>query len=863
MNEIEENYSHFLHNEIITLLKKRKITQFYPTQWKAIKPGLEGQNLIVSIPTASGKTLIAEIIALQKFLKAPEESKEDSKKRKKILYLSPLKALANEKYKEFKESWKSLGIKVGISTSDIDHNDFRVFFNDLIILTNEKADSLIRSNPKLIQNIQMVICDEIHLINDESRGITLEFLLTRLITLNPDIQIVGLSATIKNANELAEWLGAKLITSNWRPVKLKEGFYTKNQIEFKDGSIRKVPKLPKMDDVSTLAIEMVKEGGQVLVFCNSRRSAVSLAENLSTKIRLASKPDELPIYKKIQSDFKKEADDKLEISKKIYNCLKGGVAFHHAGLSSSQLDFIVKNFNNHIIKVICCTPTLAAGVNTPARRVIIKSLYRYTSDKGSVLIPIMEYKQMAGRAGRPQYDPYGEVVILGSNPEKLTENAVKYINGEPEDIFSKLTEEDRLQSHILSLIVSKNANTFELIIEFLKNTFYYYQLKNGKLIPDDDSEDFYKSPYNFYKKKKKKKILRTKFGKGEEPTNFETSDENLFTTAEKFLESHEPNGKSKSGEKEIKDAEKKLNSQIQDIINFFLEKDLIIHKKNEKNEKNIFEATKFGKITAQSYISPIDAVLIREDIIYALELLKIKELELNTISWLHMITKPSGFHKLFLRKSDYNPIRTFIDNFSENLIMEEVFSYGQIEYKNFEQEIKLTMILQDWISEIPEPDIIEHFNIGSGDLRRIINNAKWFLRTATQISRLVADSSVSKEISDLNLRVSHGIKQSLIHLVKLKGIGRMRARKLYNNGFISIKSIAAAPIEKLAFVPLIGKNLAKNIHEQALNPNSKPKTKSKSKLKRTSKEKIIKKKSNQSEVDESNQKSKKALDKFL
>ena len=860
MSEIEEKYSQFLHNEIITLLKNRKITQFYPPQWKAIKPGLKGKNLIVSIPTASGKTLIAEIIALQKFLKETEESKKGTKKRKKILYLCPLKALANEKHKEFKESWKKLGLKVGISTSDIDQNDFRVFFNDLIILTNEKADSLIRTNPKLIQNIQMVICDEIHLINDESRGITLEFLLTRLITLNPNIQIVGLSATIKNANDLAEWLGAKLITSNWRPVKLKEGFYLKNQIEFKDGSIRKVPKLPKMDDVSTLTIEMVKEGGQVLVFCNSRRSAVSVAENLSNKIRLASKPDDLPLYKKIQSDFKKEADDKLEISKKIYNCLKGGVAFHHAGLSRSQLDFIVKNFNKHIIKVICCTPTLAAGVNTPARRVIIKTLYRYTSDKGSVLIPIMEYKQMAGRAGRPQYDPYGEVVILGSNPDKLTENAITYINGESEDIYSKLTEEDRLQSHILSLIVSKNANTFELIIEFLKNTFYYYQLKNGKLISDDNLEDFYKSPYNSYKKKTKKKILRTKFGKGKEPTNFETSNENLFLTAEKVLESHELHKKSKSSENEIKDAEKRLNSRIQDIIDFFLEKDLIKH---QKTDKKIFEATKFGKITSQSYTSPKDAVLIREDIIYALELLKNKELELNNISWLHMITKPSGFHKLFLRKSDYEPIRNFIDDFTENLIMEEVFSFGQIEYKNFEQEIKLTMILRDWISEIPEPDIVEHFNIGSGDLRRIINNAQWFLRTATQISRLVADSSITKDISDLNLRIAHGIKQSLIPLVKLRGIGRMRARKLYNNGFTSIKSIASAPIEELAVVPLIGKNLASSIHEQALNPNSKTKPTPKSKIKRTPKEKIIKKKSNEKKVDKPKKKSKKALDKFL
>ena len=854
MNEIEEKYSHFLHNEIITLLKNRKITQFYPPQWKAIKPGLEGKNLVVSIPTASGKTLIAEIIALQKFL---QRSEEDTKKKKKILYLCPLKALANEKYTEFKKSWDKLGIRVGISTSDIDQNDFRVFFNDLIILTNEKADSLIRSNPKLIKNIQMVICDEIHLINDESRGITLEFLLTRLITLNPDIQIVGLSATIKNANELAEWLGAELITSDWRPVELKEGFYINNAIEFKDGTIRKVPRLPKMDDVSTLTIEMVKEGGQVLVFCNSRKSAVSLAESLFNKIRLASKPDDLPLYKKIQDDFKKEAEDNLEISKKIYKCLKGGVAFHHAGLSRSQLDFIVKNFNKHVIKVICCTPTLAAGVNTPARRVIIKTLYRYSSEKGSVLIPIMEYKQMAGRAGRPQYDPYGEVVILGSNPEKLTENAITYINGESEDIYSKLNDEDRLQSHILSLIVSKNANTIELIIKFLRNTFFYYQLKHGTYISDNDSEYSYKFPNNFFKKNTKKKTLKPKFGRGKDPINLENSNENRFISAQDYIKSLKTHEKSKSSEDEKSiNAEKILHSRIQQIVDFFIEKDLI---KPQKNEKHVFEATKFGKITSQSYVSPKDAVLIREDIIYALFLLQNKELELNTISWLHLITKPSGFTKLFLRKSDYSPINSFIDDFSNNLIMEEIFSYGQMDYSDFAQEIKLTMILRDWISEIPEHDIVEHFNIGSGDLMRIINNAKWFLRTATQISRLDADSSVSKDISDLNLRVSHGIKQSLIPLVKLKGIGRIRARKLYNSGFTSIELIALAPIEKLAVVPLIGKNLATSIHEQALDPKTKPK----SKIKRTPKEEIIKKQPDENEVDKPNQKSNKALDKFL
>ena len=397
-------YAEILHPTVAGYLEGLQISDLYPPQWEAIRKGVGGGNLVVSIPTASGKTLIAEILALHRrfsgakqssLLKVGLKTKKTGASKGKILYLCPLKALANEKFKEFRTNWKPLGLKVGISISDVDQPDYSVFKNDLIILTNEKADSLLRNNPALLDQVETVICDEIHLINDETRGITLEFLLTQILQ-HTNIQIIGLSATIKNAADLAHWLNADLVLSDWRPVQLKEGYFLKGYIYFSDDTCRLVQDIPSKTPLDTLVVDILKEGGQALVFTNSRRSAVSMAESLRTPVRLtASKPDQQAM-KENHEIYLKEAADDTDISKKLADCLAHGVAFHHAGLPNAQLDFIVQQYNMKIIKVICCTPTLAAGVNTPARRVIISSLYRYSAEKGNQPISIMEYK--IGRA---------------------------------------------------------------------------------------------------------------------------------------------------------------------------------------------------------------------------------------------------------------------------------------------------------------------------------------------------------------------------------------------------------------------------------------------------------------------------------
>ncbi len=201
-----------------------EITELRPAQKKAVKAGLlDGKNLLICTPTASGKTLIAELAAM----KAVFEGKG------KAIYIVPLKALATEKYREFKRKYGKVA-KIALSIGDLDAHDPYLAEQDIIITTSEKLDSLLRHHAPWVVNVAVVIVDEIHLLNDPGRGPTLEILITLLRKILKNVQIIGLSATIGNPQELAEWLGANLVEDDWRPVKLRKGIYFNGEIEFFD-----------------------------------------------------------------------------------------------------------------------------------------------------------------------------------------------------------------------------------------------------------------------------------------------------------------------------------------------------------------------------------------------------------------------------------------------------------------------------------------------------------------------------------------------------------------------------------------------------------------------------------------------------
>lgn len=204
------------------VLKKENITELRPAQEKAIKSGLfKGKNLLICTPTASGKTLIAEMAAAKQILEG----------KGKTIYIVPLVALASEKHKEFKRKYGHL-FSIALSIGDYDSFDTHLIDADLIICTAEKLDSLIRHHTPWLKFVSLVVIDEIHLLNDVSRGPTLEIIITVMKKLLPKVQLLALSATIGNPKELAEWLDAELVIDNWRPVPLKKGVYLQGEVEF-------------------------------------------------------------------------------------------------------------------------------------------------------------------------------------------------------------------------------------------------------------------------------------------------------------------------------------------------------------------------------------------------------------------------------------------------------------------------------------------------------------------------------------------------------------------------------------------------------------------------------------------------------
>ncbi|MBN1646208.1 DEAD/DEAH box helicase [Candidatus Woesearchaeota archaeon] len=216
-----EKYRSQIPPKIYTVLETRGFKTLRPAQIKSIKAGLfEDKNLLVCTPTASGKTLVAELAALNAIFHD----------HGKAVYVVPLRALASEKNRTFKRDYPEL--KIALSSGDIDSSDSYLEKYDIIITTSEKFDSLIRHETPWLKEVKVVIIDEIHLLNDVGRGPTLEILITILKKVLPKMQMIALSATVGNAEELAEWLNAELIKDDWRPVRLDKGVYLDGEIEF-------------------------------------------------------------------------------------------------------------------------------------------------------------------------------------------------------------------------------------------------------------------------------------------------------------------------------------------------------------------------------------------------------------------------------------------------------------------------------------------------------------------------------------------------------------------------------------------------------------------------------------------------------
>ncbi|NPA22933.1 MAG: DEAD/DEAH box helicase [Crenarchaeota archaeon] len=705
------------------IARERGIVELYPPQAEAIRAGLlEGENIVLATSTATGKTFLAELAMINSVLRG----------RGKSVLLVPLKALAHEKAEDLK-IYEKLGLRIAVTTGDYGSLDTWLERYDIIVATYEKFDSLLRHRAPWLRSVGLLIIDEIHYVSDEKRGPIIESIIAKIRMLGLRPQIVALSATIDNADEIAEWLEARLVRSSWRPVKLREGVYFDGTIYFNDGENSSIRKL--RDPVTDLVIDCLEDEGQVLVFTNSRSNTVKLANSLAQFIAsYGKKIIDTSETSKVASKIDEVSSSKL-IAEELKRVVRYGVAFHHAGLEHELRKIIERAYRDRIIKVVIATTTLAAGVNLPARRVIIHEYRRYEPGIGYEPIPVAEYKQMAGRAGRPRLDPYGEAILIARKLEEVEQLMDYYIRSSPEPVVSKFYKDKPLSTHILAAIAGRYVETIKDIVTFLSLTLAARQ--RGVL---------------------NNIVFR-----------------NL------------------------------LENRVANIVKMLQESELA------EVRSGRIRPTKLGLTAALNYLDPDTARMFVRGL---------RDSRARTdIAYLYLVIKSPEVPKLRIKKSEIEKYAGILRDWVEMLPLTDNIDLEDPdldELRPILEEIKTLCLMLDWMAEAPEDTIVMKYEVGPGDIRMYADTLEWLLNAASQIARTLEMSGKAERLDMLKIRVRYGVRSELVELVQLEGVGRARARALYEAGYRTIEDVARAdPREISRRVKGIGERLAKIIVESA------------------------------------------------
>jgi len=410
-----------------------------------------------------------------------------------------------------------------------------------------------------------------------------------------------------------------------------------------------------------------------------------------------------------------------DMGKLLASCIAKGSAFHHAGLSRQERSIVEEGFRKGLIKSISSTPTLAAGLNLPARRVIIRDYLRFASGEGMQPIPVSEYHQMAGRAGRPRLDPYGEAVLIAKDQDQVENLFEWYIEASPEEIHSKIAEPTALYTHILSLIASGFARNRNELTLFMNRTFYIHENRQGRLI----------------------------------------------------------------------------QRAVDAALTFLLDSELVV----EVGEH--LGSTNFGTLVSKLYIDPRSAAVIvsalRENEIY------------SDLGLLQAICSTPDMPKLYVRNSDIATLSRMIDDHMEDLWLSapDEEELGEVYFRT----LKTAMLLSDWTDEVSDAQICEKYSVGPGDIYGMVESVTWLLHASAELARMFV-SAFHTNVQEYEICMKNGTRRELLPLIRLRGIGRVRARRLFNNGMTTPDEILAHGIEDVTRI--LGHGIAEQIFEQIL-----------------------------------------------
>ncbi len=775
---------------------------------------------MVCTPSGSGKTLIGEVCAIHNVFQDFGKS----------IYLVPYKALATEKYYHFKKNYERFGIKIELSIGDYDVDDLKLQKADIIVTTYEKMDSILRNfyDKEWIFDISTIIIDEIHIISESDRGSRLESLIIRLNEfLHP--QIIGLSATIANPEFFNSWLSSlgnktTLIKSDDRPVPLH---YKIEITQNKDSTIKRLVK------------NTLEKNGQVLIFLNKRKRAQQSAENIKHIVKKFLEENELNICKALE----KRLTSIRGSHRDLRGVIKSGVAFHHAGLLPKERKIIEDNFRKRIIKVICCTTTLSAGVNTPARLVILKDFKKYVTSGHNIKnftgfhengdgfsyfksFSANEIFQILGRAGRPGFDSVGYGIILTKNIDERMWVEEHFFQNQPlhnslipryNDLTSGLNKINTLKEQVLLRIYEEKKITLEQLKTFFEKTYFWYGIKHKmkeQKIPIEQLLMIKEiTPINILKLHSNAKKVDLLMNGTFESKLTKFNDENISGYVKTQFGVYVCQFDITSGiqcscgfENGISDNfanneflfefcdhiitflhfliqypdvnfQKYVDSIIpksvknQYILNYLFEKGLII-----KNEDGTIKCSQFGKLIIRLYLYPVSGVIIRY---------KLENVEINSF---------------------------------QNLIKE---AYDVLKAEFRVKDNKMFQPILEWADEEPIEEILEEYNIMTGDLFSVRDNLERIITfigiIASNLSTYGIDLQdklvrIAEMAETLKIRLHYGIREELFDLVlRLNDVARVRARILYNAGYHTASQVKKENPYVLNQKTGLGINLCKKI----------------------------------------------------
>lgn len=487
--------------------------------------------------------------------------------------------------------------------------------------------------------------------------------------------------------------------------------------------------------VVNVALDTIGIGKQALVFVGTRPGAEKSAEDIAKRVDLAGKQDEVRALAAVAESVLHAVDSPTRQCERLARCVRKGVAFHHSGLTTRQRELVEDGFRNGAIKVICSTPTLASGVDLPAFRAIIRDLKRFTRH-GYDWIPVLEYHQMCGRAGRPSYDSEGQAVVFADSEGQADELEERFINGVPEEVYSKLAAEPVLRTYLLSLISSHAAGSKEEVLSFFGRTFWAYQFKDFKRLEKIiDRMLFLLENWGFI---------------------------NLGGSSG-FVSASDDNG-------------------------------------------GRISATALGSRVAELYLDPLTAHGFVEG------LKSVSGSGASDFALLQLISWSNELQPLLrVRAKELDYVGEVLVVHSGSLLMPEPSAF-EPDYDDFLGSVKTALFFSDWVDEQGEESLLEKYDIRPGEVRSKLDVADWLLYSLGEIVKVLQLRELMAAIAKLRLRMRYGAREELLPLLQLKGIGRVRARRLFANRIKGIADVKAADISTLS--QLIGQKVALDVKKQ-------------------------------------------------